>query len=140
LLAFRVDGRRYVVAMASVLAVCSGGEGGTTDFRGRELAVVEARDLGMGGTSGRASGPGGAVIVLGDAQEPRAVRVDSVDGIVAGAGARRWPALLEALVGPGYPGVVLEGGEALLMVDADALTSEEGTRGSGRPEEAREKP
>jgi len=122
-----VDGRRYAVGIASVLAV--GGAGERFRYRGEELVVTDGRELGLGVPGAPGAGNAGTVVVLGSRGGPCAVRVDQVDGIVEGALVREWPALLAGVVGPGFPGVVTGGEGTLLIVDAEALTAGERTRG-----------
>ena len=140
LLTFCVGSGRFAVLLDEVLGVKDPAgnaavNGSSLPFRGRQVAVVDARALWSGGVGSPPPTPP-AVIIVGSGGGSTALLVDRIEGIVEGVEMRPLPALVAPFVGDVFRGVTLHGDGSRLVVDPAALSRAATAAGQRGPGEA----
>jgi len=141
LLEFRVGPGRFAVFLEDVLGVQDPAEiEAVTDrgvvFQGHHVVAIDARMLWRCDPGPPAAMMPPAVIIVGSGGGSIALKVDRVEGIVAGVEMRPLPALLAPFVRDVFRGVTLHADGGRLVVDPAALAGTATAGGDGGAGEA----
>jgi chemotaxis protein histidine kinase CheA len=141
LLEFRVGPGRFAMFLEDVLGVQDPAEiGAVTDrgvvFQGHPVVAIDARMLWRCDLGPPATMMPPAVIIVGSGGGSIALKVDRVEGIVAGVEMRPLPALVAPFVRDVFRGVTLQPDGGRLVVDPAALAATATVVGDGGAGEA----